>query len=103
MRLDEAVWRVKDTWEGQGGIITRGDYISLLLAQLVEAVQHAERGERMKYVNEMADVVSIAWQAIMSERYDPEPVVVRRILQSILPKMNNGDIEKKYRLHRETP
>lgn len=103
MRLYEAVWLVKTAWEDQGGTMTRGDYISLLLGQLMEAVQHAERGEQMRYVNEMADIVSIAFQAIMHEGLDPEDVTVRRVLQKILPKISNGDIERKYRLQRESP
>jgi len=103
MRLDEAVWTVKVEWEDHNGTMSRGDYISLLLGQLMEAVQHAERGELLRYSREMADIVSIAYQALMAEGLDPEPFVVARVLEKILPALKDGSVEAKYRLQRRIP
>lgn len=92
------VLQVMRAFRRRGGTVSRLDYISLLQGQLTEAIQHVDRGEDARYVNEMADIVSISYQAILAEHFDPESVTVRRIRDKILPKMVDGTITEKYRL-----
>lgn len=82
----------------RGGSITRFDYCSLQCGQLTEAIQHAGRHQVRGYCNEMADMVSIAYQAIEREGYNADGYVARRIARDIIPRMVDGRISNKYRL-----
>lgn len=80
-----------------------GDFISLLLEQLAEAVQHSSRGETDRYVNEMCDIISIAIQAVAVKGRDPEAALLQRVYTGIIPKVSDGRIFAKYRLKQSAP
>ena len=101
----EAAALVKEAFERRGYVYRRADGLSLLMHQVGEAIQHADRGETAKYLHELEDVVSIAYQYIMAENLSPEladALVVERIQAKVLPGVADGSITQKYRL-REAP
>ena len=86
------------TFRARGYVYNRPDMCSLLLGQVAEMIQHAARGEDERYRNELADVISIAYQALLVEGKRPGKLVVRRIVRKVLPKARDGTISAKYRL-----
>ena len=77
------------------------DMIALQLGQLMELVEHIDRGEHTRAANEWADQISIAWQALQHHGVtDVETFVVRRIREKIIPAAATSI--KKYRLTGDT-
>ena len=100
--LAAAITDVTRAFRKLGHVYNFPDMVTLQLGQLGELVQHHARGEHVKELNEWADMVSIAWQAIrvLGGVHDVEEFIIRRIREKVIPSAAKS--MEKYRLSEDT-
>lgn len=60
--------------------------LNLLDQQIIEAREHLAAGQMDKMVNEIADCVSVAWQAFYWFGRDPRKTIIERVRTRIIPR-----------------